>query len=104
MTLYLEKLKTALANSDVAFVLLNPKDYTDHVMLNMTKETYEPCTRREELLRGLVGVYTSPERRSPFCSVYVRREVSRGEIVCGKEGDNPLESLVPRGFVEIGRP
>ena len=118
MTLYLEKLKTALANSDVAFVLLNPKDYTDHVVLNMTKETYEPCTRREELLRGLVGVYTSPERilrglvgvytsperRSLFCSVYVRREVDRGSIVCGKEGDNPLESLVPRDFVEIGRP
>lgn len=101
MTLYLEKLKTALANSDVAFVLLNPKDYTDHVMLNMTKETYEPCTRREELLRGLVGVYTSPERRSPFCSVYVRREVGRGEIVCGKEGDNPLEPIVPRGFVLV---
>jgi hypothetical protein len=46
----------------VAFVLLNPKDYTDHVMLNMTKETYEPCTRREELLRGLVGVYFEVQR------------------------------------------
>ena len=98
---YLEKLMPVLANSSVAFVVLNPKDYTDHVMLNMTKENYEPCTRREELLRGLIGVYTDARRRNPFCSVYLRREVGRGSIVCGKEGDNPLEFVVPRDFLPI---
>ena len=99
---YLQRLMSVFADSDVAFVVLNPVDYTDHVMLNMTKENYEPCTRREELLRGLIGVYTDSGRRNPFCSVYLRREVGRGSIVCGKEGDNPLEFVVPRDFSKIG--
>lgn len=94
MAEYLEKLTVALQNPDVAFVILSPKDYTDFVMLNMTKEHYEPCTRREELVLGFVGVYSDVKRtQNPFCSVYIRREVGRGEIVCGKEGQNPLEPI-----------
>jgi hypothetical protein len=94
VTGYLEKLMGALTNPEIPFVVINNKDYFEKVLLNMTKDHYEPCTRPEDLLLGFVGSYSDVKRvPNPYCYIYIRREVTRNLILCGKEGQNPLEPI-----------
>lgn len=97
--LFFDLLLDVLDGPETAFVVLNPRDYTERAMLNFDRHNYEPETLRSSLARGFVGAYKRADGTT--ASLYVRREVEKGKVIRGKAGDNPLEPIVPRDFAPV---
>jgi hypothetical protein len=94
MLLLLDKL-----HGDVDFAMLNPRDYTEYVMLSLDKGCFEPETRATGIAAGFMGTWFSAPKGLNR-ALFVQKDIARGLILTGKK-ENLAELMAPHGWTPL---
>lgn len=92
-------LLTERLHGDVDFAMLNPRDYTEYVMLSMDKDCYEPETRATSLAAGFMGTWSNAQK-GLVRAIFVQKDIARGLVLTGKKEDL-AEHMAPRDFAPV---